>query len=210
VPGAAQPIADLESSRLPGLLRVLNALGGPLADSRARLDEEDLLAAARRRTGLGDYGDDSFLGPLRILLDSLQREAQLSALGRISTRQLLLQLLSNRLLIEDRIRRNPEILDERIERPIIIAGPPLPRSASDGLAGSEAFAEFALEHLARGVAGQGVDDLEAIGDLLGHEVLAPHDHVIQQLSAVAEDHASRWLANRGGSPCGASGPRCLA
>ena len=38
---------------------------------------------------------------------------------------------------------------------------------------AEAVAELELEDLAGGVAGQGVDDLEALGELLGHEALLP-------------------------------------
>jgi len=117
-------IDDYANPWLPWPIKALNAVGEPVVRRLARLDEDDLLAAACKRTGLDDFGDPSFLGPFRLLLDALEREAQLSAFGRISTRQLLLQLLSSRLLIEERIKRHPEILEEKIERPIIIAGPP--------------------------------------------------------------------------------------
>ena len=117
-------IDDYASPWLPWAIRALNAVGEPAVRRLVRLDEDDLLAAARKRTGLDDFGDPSFLEPFRLLLDALERKAHLSAFGRISTRQLLLQLLSSRLLIEERIKRHPEILEEKIERPIIIAGPP--------------------------------------------------------------------------------------
>ena len=126
-----RPIDDLARPRLPAILRVLNSAAGPFARRLARLDEEGLLEAARRATGLDDFGDDSFREPLRVLLASLEREAELSALGRLSTRRLLVQLLANRLRVEDLIRRHPEILDERVERPIVIAG--LPRTGTTHL-----------------------------------------------------------------------------
>jgi len=124
-------IDDLARPRLPLPLRALNALGGPACARLVRLDETDLLEAARRRTGLDDYGDSSFLEPFRVLLGALEREARLSALGRLVTRQHLLQLLVQRLRLEDLIRRHPEILEERTLRPIIIAG--LPRTGTTHL-----------------------------------------------------------------------------
>lgn len=124
-------IEDLASPRLPFLLRTLNALGGPLVRRLARLDEEGLLAAARKKTGCDDFGDDRFREPLRVLLDAVDREAGLSAVGRISSRALLVQLLSNRLLVEDTIRRHPELLETKVARPIVIAG--LPRTGTTHL-----------------------------------------------------------------------------
>ena len=128
---AAIRIDDLSRPRLPIAIRALNAVGGPVCDRLVRLDADDLLERARRRTGLDDYGDPSFLEPFRVLLAALEREADLSAFGRISTRQHLLQLLAQRLRLEDLIRRHPEIQDERIARPIIISG--LPRSGTTHL-----------------------------------------------------------------------------
>jgi hypothetical protein len=124
-------IDDLGDPRLPFALRALNTLGGPIAPRLLSLDPGDLLAAASARTGLSEYGDPSFREPFSVLLEALERDAQLSALGRISARALVLQLLSNRLRIEDLFRRHPEIENERIARPIIIAG--LPRTGTTHL-----------------------------------------------------------------------------
>jgi hypothetical protein len=125
-------IDDLARPRLPWPLRAANALPGGLARRLARLDEESLCEAARRRTGgLDDFGDGSFREPLRVLLAALEGEARLSAVGRASTRQLLVQLLSNRLLVEETLKRHPQILEERIERPLVIAG--LPRTGTTHL-----------------------------------------------------------------------------
>ena len=124
-------ITDLANPRLPLPIRALNSVGAPLVRRLNGLDPDDLLDAARRRTGLENYGNDSFLEPYRVLLRALEEEASLSALGRIATRGLILQLLSNRLLIEDLIARNPEIEEEKVERPIVIAG--LPRTGTTHL-----------------------------------------------------------------------------
>ena len=66
-----------------------------------------------------------------MLLAAFERDAGLSPFGRMAPRRLVVQLLANRLLIEDAIARHPEILRERIERPIVIAG--LPRTGTTHL-----------------------------------------------------------------------------
>jgi Sulfotransferase family len=112
------------------MLRALNA-ARPIVARVVSLDLDDLLAAACKRTGLSEYGDPGFREPLAVLLDAFERDANLSALGRIASRGLVLQLLANRLRIEDLFRRHPEIEREPIERPIIIAG--LPRTGTTHL-----------------------------------------------------------------------------
>jgi hypothetical protein len=87
-----------------------------------RLDEESMIAAARKSTGLHDFGDESFREPLRVLIDSIEREANLTLLGRIITRGRLTGVLTNRLRIEALLRKHPEIRERKIERPIVIAG----------------------------------------------------------------------------------------
>jgi len=124
-------IDDYARPRLPLPIQALNALAGPFARRLFELDEEGLLAAARSRTGLEDFGDDAFREPLRVLLHALEREANLTALGRFLTRQLLLQLLGTRLLAQDLVTRHPEILDEPIAAPIVIMG--LPRTGTTHL-----------------------------------------------------------------------------
>jgi len=124
-------ITDWENPRLPRPIRLVNALGGPILRRRIRLDPDDLKRSACRRTGLDDFGEASFEEPLAVLVEAIERETPLSAFGRIATRQHLLSLLESRLRLEDLIRRHPEILEERIERPIIIAG--LPRTGTTHL-----------------------------------------------------------------------------
>jgi hypothetical protein len=100
-----------------------------------------LLQAARERTGLDDFGSDDFLEPLGILCGSLASEAPLSPEGRIAQRERLIGTLSSRLTLNEWVRRHPEIAEEDIGAPVVIAG--LPRtgttmlyrmlSAADGL-----------------------------------------------------------------------------
>lgn len=94
----------------------------------ARLEVAALLDAAREQAGLDDFGADSFREGLRILVDSYEREAKLSVMGREAVRARLVHFLCNRLRIQDWITRHPEILDERIEQPLFVIG--LPRTGT--------------------------------------------------------------------------------
>jgi len=81
-----------------------------------------VLDAAFDKAGLRDFGDESFFAPLKILLQSLDREANLSAVGRYGQFTRIVDLLVNRLRIQDWLRRHPEILEEQIAPPVVIAG----------------------------------------------------------------------------------------
>ena len=71
-------------------LRAVNISGHMLERLGRRpvaLDERSLLEAARRVTGLDDFGGDEFREPLRILLRGYETEARLTLLGRIAARR---------------------------------------------------------------------------------------------------------------------------
>lgn len=111
------------------LVHAINAGGNLLGRSlSAGLREEGLLEAACRRTGLDDFGDQSFREPFRRLLESVEAESLLNPLGMVATRHDLIRLLSNRLRMEEDRKRNPGIAEEVIRRPIIITG--LPRTGT--------------------------------------------------------------------------------
>ncbi len=103
---------------LNGVIRALNGLN--LAQSR--LDEASLLAQARKQTGLSEFGDERFLVPMKLLLESLENEADLNPLGRFMNRMSIVRLLKNRLYVHDLIKRHPEILEREIKAPIVVVG----------------------------------------------------------------------------------------
>jgi hypothetical protein len=94
-------------------------------------DVEELLDAARRRTGLADFGADDFLPRLQAMVDAVDADTGLNQLGRLSIRQRTVRLLSSRLLLEDLYRRHPEIDEIELAPPIIVVG--LPRSGTTHL-----------------------------------------------------------------------------
>jgi hypothetical protein len=113
------------------LLRVFNGLGGLLPQNGAsflNLKTDVLLEKARKRTGLTDFGDDSLVSRLELLLRSFREDADLNLIGRICVHSDILRLLCNRLqLVEDR-KRYPGIAAEMVRRPLFITG--LPRTGS--------------------------------------------------------------------------------
>jgi hypothetical protein len=86
------------------------------------LEVDALMAAARGRTGLQDFGDDAFVEPLAVLLRSIEDEARLHPLGARITRGRLISVLENRLRVQRALTRHPEIRDLPVEAPIVIAG----------------------------------------------------------------------------------------
>jgi hypothetical protein len=91
----------------------------------------ELMARAQADAGLDDFGDHAFREGLEVLTRSLRDEARLSEIGDVALPQLIVNLLSQRLQIEDWYRRHPEIDDEPIEQPLIGLG--LPRTGSTAL-----------------------------------------------------------------------------
>ena len=92
------------------------------------LDEESLLQHAQLTTGLSDFGDDRWREPFSVLIKSLEEEAQLTLMGRLMARNDIVLWLSTRLQVADTLKKYPQILDEEITAPMVIAG--LPRSGT--------------------------------------------------------------------------------
>lgn len=89
---------------------------------------DQLLADARDLTGLTDFGDDDLFGGdswrtgLRILVTSLQEEANLHEMGQLVVGGELGGYLANRLRIVDHHRNHPGIRDHDVRPPIVIMG----------------------------------------------------------------------------------------
>jgi len=92
------------------------------------LDEASLLQHACSTTGLDDFGDELWREPFRVLVKSLEEEAQLTLMGRLMARSDIILWLGTRLRVTDTLTRFPQILDEEITAPMVIVG--LPRSGT--------------------------------------------------------------------------------
>ena len=98
------------------------------AETARALDVDGLLAAARDKTGLSNYGDEWFVEPLKVLTAALVDEARLSELGLALTQQRLTALLADRLRLRQVQSENPAISEEEVTVAAEICG--LPRTGS--------------------------------------------------------------------------------
>ena len=88
----------------------------------------ELMNRASRLTGLSDWGDTYFEEPLNILLKSIKEEAQINPVGKTLVNKQIIKTLSNRLLVENELKKNPKLPDIKIHQPIINVS--LPRTGS--------------------------------------------------------------------------------
>lgn len=126
---AAARIDDYANPRFAPEFEAIRDAVAPMA-AELVLEAEALLEQATVETGLDDFGDDGFRARLDVLLGAL-RDAPLSPFGVVSNHTLVVQLLRNRLLVEDLLRRHPEIRDVPVRAPIVIVG--LPRTGTTHL-----------------------------------------------------------------------------
>lgn len=127
---------SLTSTSARAGIRAFNTVGTALRRAGVPLiplDEQALVEAARRRTGLEDFGDEAFREPLGILLRAYESEARLTPIGRLVARGDALGLLANRLRLEADRQRHPAIAEEEIRQPLFIVG--LPRTGTTLLHG---------------------------------------------------------------------------
>ena len=91
----------------------------------------ELIEAAKRASGLDDLGEPSFREGLERLVASADREARFHAAGAAAFDGQIVDLLIQRLRIEDWYGRHPEIDEQAIVAPLIGLG--LPRTGSTAL-----------------------------------------------------------------------------
>jgi Sulfotransferase family len=85
---------------------------------------DELLESASRLVGLDDFGpdDDNYREGLAVILDSYQRDADLTPLGSKTCRVALRGALAARLMAQAGWKQYPEYADVPVERPIFVTG----------------------------------------------------------------------------------------
>lgn len=86
------------------------------------LNTDQLMANARRKSGLDDYGDPWFRQPLSVLVDAINQQANLTPLGKLIQKNRLEAALVVRLRVQQLLKEHPEILDINLGKMVIIAG----------------------------------------------------------------------------------------
>jgi hypothetical protein len=116
---------------LPLRLRVLNTIGKHLGAARlplAALEEEALVEAAVKATGLTEFGNGYHREGLLRLLESIKNDAALHLSGQLAYREAIVGSLINRLLLTEAYKQDPETFRKPLKSPIIVLG--LPRSGT--------------------------------------------------------------------------------
>ncbi|CAH0992688.1 hypothetical protein SIN8267_02821 [Sinobacterium norvegicum] len=94
------------------------------------LSVNSVLEEAKDKTGLNDFGDQGFLTGLTVLMQTYDQNG-LSDAGRLASRGRIVNLLAERLRIEDSFKKQPEIRDLKISKPMFLTG--MPRTGTSAL-----------------------------------------------------------------------------
>ena len=121
---------DLAAPRFSPQASELLTMVGSIADF-CPLDSATLHAQATTETGLEDFGSRDYMDRLDLLLGCYRDVPGLTPAGRVNLYMQLLQLLKNRLLLTDLLRREPGIAEIELLPPVVIAG--LPRTGTTHL-----------------------------------------------------------------------------
>lgn len=92
------------------------------------METSDIIAKAKAATGLEDFGDESALEGLDVIVKASNDEAALSEAGAPRWEGTLIGYLSTRLKIIDYLKQHPELLDRPVEKPMFVFG--LPRTGT--------------------------------------------------------------------------------
>ncbi len=108
---------------LPFPVRSFNSLAGGVQKWHSKpIKADQLMKRAIRSSRLSDFGPMDFVEPLEQLVESLNSEANLHPFGKFVAQQRLVNLLNNRLRAVKWWTQHPEILQETIPPPLLIAG----------------------------------------------------------------------------------------
>ncbi len=120
------PASTAKMGRAPalGLKALLDRLARRGPAGARPLDVDALHRAATRRTGLTDFGDPFYREGLTVLARSVNEAADLSPFGRRVLRRVIIGHLCNRLRVEERLKRSPEIRDLPLPGPVFVVGFP--------------------------------------------------------------------------------------
>ena len=94
---------------------------------------DEILKAARERTGVGDPDSDSWREGLEILIRDHERTNSLSERGSGMIKARYVEALAARMKVDDYMRKNPALAAAAIKRPVFILG--MPRTGTTMVSG---------------------------------------------------------------------------
>jgi hypothetical protein len=130
---AAPLLVELDDLAVPRFSPDIDQLRDLMTTMAAEcpLDADLLHAKAVAETGLTDFGPDDYRERLEVYLVALREIDGLQGAGIVNFHAQVLQLLKNRLLLNDLLGRHPEIREIELLPPVVIAG--LPRTGTTHL-----------------------------------------------------------------------------
>src|SRR6186713_2218945 len=124
-------LAKVASGRAPAPLpwpaRALNATSVALADlglELCELDPTKIRLLAQEAAGGDDAGGPEFEEGFAVALESAERDARLTLLGRLGIRDMLVNALTQRILRVRLRRERPELFETPLVPPLIVMGLP--------------------------------------------------------------------------------------
>lgn len=116
----------VSNRRYPAAARAANCVLGAsvaLGLKPTRVDMDEILADAKRSTGLSDWGDPSFQVGMRQVIENAE-SLGMTPLARLLLRETYIKAVSGRLQLQDWLKKNPGIRSTKVERPIFVVGFP--------------------------------------------------------------------------------------
>jgi Sulfotransferase family len=131
--GKKGQVFDIDDMLAPKLTDMQKAALAGAAQASFDFSSDAILTAAKQQTGLSDFGEMDFVERLDLWCECVREDRFLSPISHAALWTMFLRYACDRLKVEDICKRHPEILDIKIDRPIIVAGPP--RSGTTHLLG---------------------------------------------------------------------------
>lgn len=95
-----------------------------MTELRTAVTPDDVFTLAAEHAGLSEIDSDSWRSGLGILLDDIHGSTGFSAGGRERVINDCVRALARRLRVHGYVSEHPEVLDEKIERPLVVLGMP--------------------------------------------------------------------------------------
>lgn len=111
----------LKPERRPLPIRIYNQLVGSVG-LNGDLDADKMINTSKKHTGLSDLGSDFNDEALKILLKSINEEAQLNPFGKLMIREKLIGQVESRLWATHWFKKHPEILEAEVLPIVLITG----------------------------------------------------------------------------------------
>ena len=124
-------IIDVTDLHNPVLTPIQQQVLAAMEANPVEITAEGILKAAMAETGLSDFGADDFRERLDVWVEALNEDSGATNVTRFNMLQMYTRYAATRLRLEDLIKRHPEILEVKIDRPTMVAG--LPRSGTTHL-----------------------------------------------------------------------------